>query len=83
VLCDARPYPQLIKPISLMSVDFPTVREGWYRKYPFFHSTELERRRLFERPSNAGAEASLQPAHSDATILSQGNSRPFVDAAAA
>lgn len=83
VLCDARPYPQLMKPISLMSVDFPTVREGWYRKYPFFHSSELERRRLFERPSNAGTEASLQPTDSRATIRSQGNSRPFVDAAAA
>ncbi len=83
VLCDARPYPQLMKPISLMSVDFPTVREGWYRKYPFFYSSELERRRLFERPSNAGTEASLQPTDSRATIRSQGNSRPFVDAAAA
>ncbi len=83
VLCEPRPYPQLAKPISLMSVDFPTVREGWYRKYPFFHSSGFERRKLFERPSSAGAEASLQPANTSGTILSRGTSRPFVDAAAA
>ncbi len=84
VLCEPRPYPQLAKPISLMSVDFPTVREGWYSKYPFFHSSESERRKLFERPPNSGAEAdaSMQPADSGAAILARGASRPFVDAAA-
>jgi N-acyl-L-homoserine lactone synthetase len=51
VVCEARPYPQLIKPICLMTVHFPSAAEGLYRKYPFFRSTAAERRRLFERSS--------------------------------
>ncbi len=49
VVCEPRPYPQLAKPISLMTVDFPSVREEWYRRYPFFQSSALERRQLFDR----------------------------------
>ena len=39
VLCEARPYPQLAKPISLMSLHFPSAAERLYRRYPFFRST--------------------------------------------
>ena len=57
VVCEARPYPQLAKPICLMTVHFPSVRDDWYRRYPFFHSTVFERRRLFERRPLAVASA--------------------------
>ena len=48
-LCGARPYPQLSKPISLMSLDFPKASSGLYRRYPFFLSTRGEQQMVFER----------------------------------
>jgi N-acyl-L-homoserine lactone synthetase len=51
VVCEPRPYPQLAKPICLMTVHFPSAAEGLYRKYPFFRSSGSERRKLFERNS--------------------------------
>jgi N-acyl-L-homoserine lactone synthetase len=45
----ARKYPLLEKPISLMVLDFPSARETVYARYPFFRSTFVERRVLFER----------------------------------
>lgn len=56
-LCAPRPYPQLTKPISLMSLDFPSAAGELYRRYPFFLSTARERQMLFERapaPANRG-----------------------------
>jgi hypothetical protein len=49
LICDARPYPLLAKPISLMTVDVAAVAEQVYQRYPFFRSTFFERRMLFER----------------------------------
>ena len=48
-VCGPRPYPLLSKPISLMAVDHKQVTDYVYRRYPFFHSTQFERRMLFER----------------------------------
>jgi hypothetical protein len=62
VLCEARPYPQLAKPISLMSLHFPSAAEWLYRRYPFFRSTVAERQRMFERSSSPG----IQPRGGDA-----------------
>jgi hypothetical protein len=39
----------LIKPISLMVLDYPAMRDGVHERYPFFRSTVFERRMLFER----------------------------------
>lgn len=50
-LCPPRPYPSLTKPLCLMVVDYPTMCEKVFRRYPFFRSSALERRRLFERGS--------------------------------
>jgi hypothetical protein len=47
LICDARPYPALQKPISLMTLDFPRERERVLRRYPFYASTEAERAALF------------------------------------
>jgi len=49
VVCEPRPYPNLQKPISLMSLDYASARERVHRRYPFFRSTYFERRMLFER----------------------------------
>jgi N-acyl-L-homoserine lactone synthetase len=66
VVCKPRPYPELTKPICLMTLDLPSAAEGLRQRYPFFHSTVAERRKLFERPPQAVAQsnreaASLQP----------------------
>ena len=65
VICEARPYPQLAKPISLMAVHYPIVVQQLWRQYPFIPATASERRRLFERST---PEASLR---SDASVFAQ------------
>jgi hypothetical protein len=50
-ICEARPYPLLAKPISLMTVNYGEVADIVHRRYPFFRSTYFERRMLFERPA--------------------------------
>ncbi len=68
-LCAPRPYPQLTKPISLMSLDFPSASSELYRRYPFFISTARERQTLFERaPDFRGRPQQMQ-----------GHLRPFGD----
>ena len=49
VICPPRPYPNLQKPISLMTLDYREARERVHRRYPFFRSNYFERRMLFER----------------------------------
>lgn len=48
-LCLPRPYPTLTKPLCLMAVDYPKLRDKVFQRYPMFRSTELERQRLFGR----------------------------------
>lgn len=48
-VCEARHYPSLTKPISLMSLDYPGYKPVVQRRYPFFRSTYFERRMLFAR----------------------------------
>jgi hypothetical protein len=48
-LCLPRPYPTLTKPLCLMAVDYPKMREKVFQRYPLFRSSEAERRMLFER----------------------------------
>jgi hypothetical protein len=76
LLCAPRPYPQLVKPISLMSVDFPSAAESLYDRYPFFRSTALDRRKLFERPP--APRISLQPDSHEPEML-PGVARPFAE----
>jgi hypothetical protein len=49
-VCPPRPYPNLQKPISLMTLDYTDARERVLARHPFFRSTYFERRMLFERP---------------------------------
>jgi hypothetical protein len=53
-LCPPRHYPSLAKPISLMAIHYPTVRQGIMARYPFLTSTAVEREKLFGRPSSLG-----------------------------
>jgi hypothetical protein len=46
-----RDYPTLTKPICLMAIDFPSMREKVFTRYPFLRSSYFERRMLFERSS--------------------------------
>lgn len=55
-VCEPREYPQLTKPISLMTLDYRAQKDRVHQRYPFLRSTFFERRMLFERPGarNAG-----------------------------
>jgi hypothetical protein len=44
-----REYPGLVKPICLMGVDYPAMRDRVFERYPYFRSTYFERRMLFQR----------------------------------
>ncbi len=47
-----RDYPGLLKPISLLAIDFPAMRNKVFARYPFLKTTFFERRMLFERSSD-------------------------------
>ena len=47
-----RDYPGLIKPIYMMAVDYPSMRDKVFARYPYLRSTYFERRMLFERSSD-------------------------------
>jgi hypothetical protein len=50
LLCEARPYPTLSKPLSLMMTDVQSGQNRVLRRYPFLNSTEVERRSIFGEP---------------------------------
>lgn len=50
VICEARPYPLLAKPICLMTTNYAENADIVHRRYPFFRSTYFERRMLFDKP---------------------------------
>jgi len=49
VLCEPRRSPQLVKPLGLLMLHFPSAAEQLYEKYPFFSSSISEQLKLFER----------------------------------
>jgi hypothetical protein len=73
-LCPPRPYPTLTKPLGLMAVDFPALREKVFARYPYFRSSYFERRMLFERnglhasPALSGPEYPIDPAEPAANL---------------
>jgi N-acyl-L-homoserine lactone synthetase len=52
-----RDYPGLIKPICLMAVDYPAMRDKVFERYPYLRSSYFERRMLFRR---SGEHSSAQ-----------------------
>ena len=69
VWCAPRPYPSLVKPLSLMAAHYPVVRDRIFRRYPYFRSTAEECERLFRSGGQtgsvlpAGESVPLQPHH--------------------
>jgi Autoinducer synthase len=65
VVCTARTYPTLIKPLSLMVADFARKRHIMMARFPFFRSTFFERRMAFEPGAlqhiDAAPDSRLQP----------------------
>jgi N-acyl-L-homoserine lactone synthetase len=61
LIAEARPYPLLAQPISLMTVNYASVAGRVHRRYPFFRSTFFERRMLFDRDA-AVAHMAFPPA---------------------
>jgi hypothetical protein len=59
LVCEARPYPGLTKPLSLMTVHYPTFVDQVHQRYPFFRSTLFEQQMLFGRQQR---RAALPPA---------------------
>ena len=57
LIAQARPYPTLVKPLSLMSLDYLASRDRVQQRYPFFRSTFFERRMLFD------VAAAMLPSH--------------------
>ena len=57
-ISDLRIFPGLIKPVALMAVDFPTMREKVFERYPFMRSSAFERRMLFERTEERRSSSS-------------------------
>jgi N-acyl-L-homoserine lactone synthetase len=78
LLCEPRPYPQLTKPISLMTVHFPSAAERLYRRYPFFRSSVFEQRTLFEHRQRSAAQAGHKSADSKVAAQSRGAVRPSI-----
>jgi N-acyl-L-homoserine lactone synthetase len=72
VLAEAREYPTLRKPISLMSLKFQEEKARVMRRYPFLRSSFFERRMLFGRGSSAPKP---QAAQADAAAYIQEMSR--------
>jgi hypothetical protein len=60
-LSQPRDYPGLTKPICLMAVDFPAMRDKVFARYPYLRSSYFERRKLFERASERPAAGSDLP----------------------
>lgn len=48
-MCEPRPYPTLLKPISLLAANMPLQRDTVVERYPIFLSSFTERRMLFEQ----------------------------------
>lgn len=47
LLCEPREYPSLTKPLSLMGIHYPTVRESLMERHPFLRATGSELEALF------------------------------------
>ena len=51
-----RQYPGLVKPICLMAVNYPAMRDKVFARYPFLRSTYFERRMLFDRSHDQASQ---------------------------
>jgi hypothetical protein len=56
-----RDYPGLTKQIGLLAIEFPSMRDKVFARYPFLRSSFFERRKLFERAADRAAAATDVP----------------------
>jgi hypothetical protein len=69
-VCPPRPYLSLLKPLSLMMLDYPATRDHIARRYPFFMSGPEERAALFGAvPDFVRRIAPAVPRRGDAAAL--------------
>jgi hypothetical protein len=70
---EPRPYNQLIKPLALMSCNFPEQREFVEHRYPIFRSSRFDRRMLINQAALSGAPriGDMEPATVD--LVANGN----------
>ena len=61
VMSEARHYPSLKKPISLMGLEYAAAKEKVHQRYPFFRSTYFERKMLFEGTRGSKQHEFLMP----------------------
>ncbi len=59
-IAEPRLFPGLLKPVGLMAVDFPTMRDKVFKRYPIMRSTAFERRMLFD-PAGDHSAPNLVP----------------------
>lgn len=68
-VCPPRLYPTVVRPVGLMLLDFPRLREPIARRHPYFRSRPAERSALFERYDlPVGRRARLQPVLASASL---------------
>lgn len=58
-LAPPRIFPGLLKPVCLMAAHYPSVRDRIFQRYPYFRSTDPERRKLFGLPGHADSAENL------------------------
>lgn len=80
VVADARPYYTLTKPLSLMVLDYPAVKQKVHQRFPFFRSSLFERRALFEAPGLPQNWSAENPDHRIARGAPEPATRPAVKA---
>ncbi len=68
-VCPPRPYPGLIKPISLMMLDVNASRQIINSRYPFFVSDPAERAQVFGPRPERTPERRIASASGDAEAL--------------
>ena len=62
-ICEARTYPLLAAPISLMTVSREVASKHVLRRYPFYRSSAFERRMLFGTPTPTRVEPVVRENH--------------------
>jgi len=67
-VCPPREYPTLVKPLSLMMLDYPAEREKIIRRYPFFKSTKSEQAALFGEPPEILRRRAANPGDAEALV---------------
>ena len=78
VVCEPRPYNQLITPLSLMTCDYQARRNWVHERYPIFRSSLFERRMLLgdaALPAVATGKGAVEPVSAELVNLGEAAER--------